>query len=187
MDKDLTLSKCVNCGKQVFVSDDPDDICYWCKKPAKKKVRKEDPVNEKAQVDVNDLSPEALAQLGEKMPPKPDISALPHGKKISAMHDYYKTNEQAIKADGENLGEDVAQKKWGISDSGWTNMRARLWPDKYKKPKWKSGKKDEEEKNSGRNLSESDALMRTARLEIEVAYLRGWYDNDMARLRAGRL
>ena len=144
-----------------------------------------------------DLNPETLTKLGQPMPPRPDVSAMGGAERMREVGKYYDANEKLIKSDILELGEEPARIKWGCKPASWAPRLHRMFPDKYPAPpkKGKAKKPAEaatEKAESGVNhiagaphFIEADRLLAKASQEIELAYLKGWYDCTRAHLRAG--
>lgn len=106
---------CVNCGKQVLIESN-DDICYWCGKPARVKV-----------IEAVEVSAE-IGQLDENSEKLKEVD-MKRGGSNQAKHRFIEENKAEIIADLVSLGKKAMLGKWGISASGWVNLKKRWAAD----------------------------------------------------------
>jgi len=111
------LTECKNCGKQVELDDgDPDELCYWCGKPA---LKKEEIMSKimTSQAQMKELIP---------VPPRPIIPAgATLRQRIMLSHDYYEANRTAITKEWESLGKPHELKRWDITQGSLNGLLKR--------------------------------------------------------------
>ena len=98
----MYLVVCANCGKQTMVNG-PEDTCQFCGKHASKKEV---------------MMAETSDYVGE------DTSVPARPKKRKLLRQYYEQNREAILADYKSMKLKDFFKRWGISSTGWTKLKA---------------------------------------------------------------
>jgi hypothetical protein len=125
-------TNCRNCGHQIKLDgDDPDEKCYFCRKPAlKKKEEKTMVITPDTAKTGTSSAPNHVSEL-PPVPPKPDTAGMPLGKRNMAMKKYWDENRVPILHDADTMREKLMLERWKMSMSTWMGKRHQWRPEKY--------------------------------------------------------